>query len=75
MTDCPAIMDEWYEDATEGDLSGGQVTGARAMISSMGVHDAAYEYVRLSQTPGGNSCLTKGDARKLMCAFQDDTTV
>jgi len=75
MSNCPAQMNEWYEDATEGDLSGGEVTGGRAAISSLGLHDAAMEYFRLAVNTGGNTRLTKGDARKLMCAFQQDTTV
>lgn len=74
--DYPTVMDSWYEDATEGDLSGSEVTAGRAVISSLGEHDAAMEYYRLSiSNPGQGSCLTKGDARALIQALRDDPTV
>lgn len=72
MSDCPAIMDAYYDDATEGDLSGSDVTAGRLVITQLGEHDAAYEYYRLISSVQG---FTKGEARKLMCAYQQDTTV
>ena len=73
-TDYPAVMDDWYDDATEGDLSGGDITGGRAVISQLGEHDAAYEYFRLT-TVSGNTKMTKGDARAYVQAMRDDPTV
>ena len=72
MSDCPAIMDVYYDDATEGDLTGDEVTAGRLVIADLGLHDAAYEYYRLITSAGA---ITKGECRKLMCAFQQDTTV
>lgn len=73
VQDYPTMMDDWYDDATEGDLTGSQVTGGRAVISQLGEHDAALEYFRLAA--GTGTCLTKGDARALIQAFRDDPTI
>ena len=74
--DYPVVMDDWYDDATEGDLTGNDVVAGRITIADKGHHDAAWEYYKASiATPNNGSSLTKGDARALMQAYRDDPTI